>query len=55
MNLNDKLSRIPNIIHDDVPEGATDEDNVEVKRWGHQELLILKKSALGFSRRIKNG
>ncbi|MBN6204246.1 serine--tRNA ligase, partial [Staphylococcus saprophyticus] len=34
VDLNDKLSRIPNIIHDDVPEGATDEDNIEVKRWG---------------------
>ncbi|RIN48452.1 serine--tRNA ligase, partial [Staphylococcus simulans] len=34
VDLNDKLSRIPNIIQDDVPEGATDEDNVEVKRWG---------------------
>jgi len=34
VSLNDKLSRIPNIIHEDVPEGATDEDNVEVKRWG---------------------
>ncbi|PHK50065.1 serine--tRNA ligase [Staphylococcus edaphicus] len=34
VSLNDKLSRIPNIIHEDVPEGDTDEDNVEVKRWG---------------------
>ncbi|RIP34931.1 serine--tRNA ligase [Staphylococcus gallinarum] len=33
-DLNDKLSRIPNIIQDDVPEGASDEDNVELKRWG---------------------
>ncbi|PTI44089.1 serine--tRNA ligase [Staphylococcus succinus] len=32
--LNDKLSRIPNIIQDEVPEGATEDDNVEVKRWG---------------------
>ncbi|WP_251943746.1 serine--tRNA ligase [Staphylococcus sp. Marseille-Q5304] len=32
--LNDQLSRIPNLIHDDVPEGASDEDNVELKRWG---------------------
>ncbi|MCD8785623.1 serine--tRNA ligase [Staphylococcus gallinarum] len=32
--LNDKLSRIPNVIQDDVPEGASDEDNVELKRWG---------------------
>ncbi|MGX0036275.1 seryl-tRNA synthetase [Staphylococcus auricularis] len=32
--LNDKLSRIPNLIHDDVPEGESDEENVELKRWG---------------------
>lgn len=33
-HLNDKLSRIPNIIQDDVPVGASDEENVELKRWG---------------------
>ena len=32
--LNDILSRIPNLIHDDVPEGEDDSDNVELKRWG---------------------
>ena len=25
---------IPNLIHDDVPPGNGDEDNVEVRRWG---------------------
>lgn len=29
-----KLSTIPNIMHDDVPEGETDEENIEVKKWG---------------------
>lgn len=33
-DLNDKLSRIPNIIQDDVPVGASDEENIELKRWG---------------------
>ncbi|MBF0737820.1 serine--tRNA ligase [Staphylococcus arlettae] len=33
-SLTDTLSRIPNLIHDDVPKGASDEDNVELKRWG---------------------
>ena len=33
-SLTDTLSRIPNLIHDDVPEGASDEENVELKRWG---------------------
>ena len=32
--LTDTLSRIPNLIHEDVPEGESDEDNVELKRWG---------------------
>ena len=32
--LHDTLAGIPNLIHDDVPEGESDEDNVELKRWG---------------------
>lgn len=36
--LNDKINyimlRIPNISNPAVPEGETDEDNVEIKRWG---------------------
>ncbi|UXR69612.1 MULTISPECIES: serine--tRNA ligase [unclassified Staphylococcus] len=32
--LNDKLSRIPNLIHDDVPQGKDDTENVELKKWG---------------------
>src|SRR5699024_4031444 len=32
--LEDLLSRIPNTIHDDVPVGDSDEENVELKRWG---------------------
>ncbi len=34
--LQEKMLRIPNIPHSDVPQGDTDEDNVEVKRWGDQ-------------------
>ncbi|MFQ5948070.1 MAG: serine--tRNA ligase [Acidimicrobiia bacterium] len=26
--------RVPNLPHDSVPDGATDEENVELKRWG---------------------
>lgn len=36
--LNDKINyimlRVPNIPNPAVPEGETDEDNVEIKRWG---------------------
>ncbi|ANZ34331.1 serine--tRNA ligase [Staphylococcus carnosus] len=29
-----RLSTIPNVMHDDVPEGDSDEENIEVKKWG---------------------
>ncbi len=32
--LNYILLRIPNIPNPEVPEGATDEDNVEIRKWG---------------------
>ena len=32
--LNSLLSSIPNIPHDSVPAGSTEEDNLEVRRWG---------------------
>lgn len=32
--LQEKMLRIPNIPHPEVPQGETDEDNVEVRRWG---------------------
>ncbi len=28
------LSSLPNIMKDDVPDGADEEDNVEIKKWG---------------------
>lgn len=32
--INDIASAIPNLLHESVPEGADENDNVEVKRWG---------------------
>lgn len=32
--LNDILVGIPNIPHESVPEGTTEDDNLEVKKWG---------------------
>jgi seryl-tRNA synthetase len=32
--LHAKLSEIPNIPHQDVPQGVSEEDNVEIRRWG---------------------
>ncbi len=28
------LLRVPNVPHDSVPNGDTDEDNIEIKKWG---------------------
>ncbi|MEM7209667.1 MAG: serine--tRNA ligase [Pseudomonadota bacterium] len=30
------IEGIPNLLHESVPEGADEEDNVEVRRWGDQ-------------------
>lgn len=32
--LSDILMGIPNILHDDVPDGKDEDDNVEIRRWG---------------------
>ncbi|SET75240.1 seryl-tRNA synthetase [Natronincola peptidivorans] len=32
--MNYLLLRIPNVPHPDVPQGETDDDNVEVRKWG---------------------
>lgn len=32
--LNDLLMGIPNLPHDDVPDGADEADNIEIGRWG---------------------
>jgi len=32
--LNDILLGVPNILHEDVPDGKDENDNVEVRRWG---------------------
>src|SRR5690625_1674572 len=33
---NDIASRLPNFPHESVPVGETEDDNVEVKRWGNE-------------------
>lgn len=32
----DAASRLPNLLHDSVPYGEDEEDNVEVRRWGNE-------------------
>jgi len=33
-NLNQEIMRIPNMPHESVPEGLSDENNLEIRRWG---------------------
>ena len=38
-DLQDALARLPNLPLDDVPEGADEGDNVEIRRWGEPRTL----------------
>ncbi|MGH1446762.1 MAG: serine--tRNA ligase [Cognatishimia sp.] len=40
--LTDMLARIPNLPADDVPNGADEDDNVEISRWGTPKTLDFK-------------
>lgn len=44
-NLKNLLLGIPNIPHDDVPEGETDEDNVEIRKWGEPTKFSFEPKA----------
>ncbi len=37
--LNEIVMGIPNILHDSVPEGQSEEDNEEVRRWGAPKVF----------------
>ena len=39
------MLRIPNIPNENVPEGDTDEDNVEVKKWGEPKNFNFETKA----------
>ncbi|MEQ8197032.1 MAG: serine--tRNA ligase [Clostridiaceae bacterium] len=39
------MYRIPNIPNPQVPDGKTDEDNVEIKRWGEQTTFDFEAKA----------
>lgn len=47
--MSDILCRIPNLINDDVPQGASDEENIEVKNGVHLVNLISKRKHTGIS------
>src|SRR6056297_2428907 len=40
--LRDALMGIPNLPHEDVPEGSDEADNVEIRRWGTPRVFAFK-------------
>lgn len=42
LDLNERLSEVPNILLDDVPDGTSDKDNAEIKKWGNIEKFDFK-------------
>ena len=43
--LTDSLMRIPNVPNPTVPDGDTDEDNVEIRRWGEPTKFAFEPKA----------
>lgn len=43
--LRDKMMRIPNVPNPNVPKGDSDEDNVEVRRWGEPTVFDFEAKA----------
>ncbi|MFW2373059.1 MAG: serine--tRNA ligase [Gammaproteobacteria bacterium] len=37
--LNDMLMGMPNILHESVPDGQSEQDNIEIRRWGEPTVL----------------
>ena len=37
--INTIVSAVPNLIHDSVPDGESEDDNVEVRRWGTPKVF----------------
>lgn len=40
-----RLLRIPNVPNPDVPQGETDEDNVEIRKWGEPRVFDFENKA----------
>ncbi len=45
--LNAILAVLPNTPHDSVPVGADEEENVEVRRWGHRVNSLSNQKLTG--------
>ena len=42
LNLEKRLQQIPNIPHDSVPDGITENDNIEIRKWGEKVRFNFK-------------
>ncbi|WP_209346904.1 serine--tRNA ligase [Pontixanthobacter sp. CEM42] len=40
--LKDTLARLPNLVADDIPDGADEDDNVEISQWGDKPTFDFK-------------
>ena len=38
--LNSKMLTVPNLPNEEVPDGNTDDDNVEIRKWNPQNLTL---------------
>lgn len=45
VDFEDRMSRVPNLIHDDTPEGADDSENVEIRRAGEPRQFDFEPKA----------
>lgn len=43
--LKELMLRIPNVPHPDVPQGETDDDNVEIRKWGEPRVFDFQLKA----------
>ncbi len=38
-NVQDWIMSVPNIVHEDVPDGLNEDDNLEIKKWGNRPVF----------------
>ncbi len=54
LNLEKRLQQIPNIPHDSVPDGITENDNIEIRKWGEKvEFNFKPKNHMELGDRLK--
>ena len=51
--MNNYLSKIPNMVHLDVPVGKTEDDNVFIREWGTPNTEKTKEDHIAIAKRLK--